>query len=479
MTTTPTTETLSWDWKEQPDLDALAAILARHGVRLEQVDTGSDQFEVRISAAPGHGCGKPYCGACPPADAPVDAALTGPSPNPTCYQCGGSDNDPRPIMGIHLCQVCWYRCEPGTYDAMTRPTPEPVPEPDRDDDPYVTWDPSEATDDPDGLPDRAIVPLVESLRARGIVTLQSCIGHPYRGEGTAGYDGTLWVRAETVDGAHIRHFLLREPLDRVKLVHWPERRWEFGWRPEHADAAVAVLDGLLPAVAELAPEPAGGPGWDRDTILDAAHLMGPAGDFGALAATQLRALLADRDRLAGILAEIGDDLSPTGERPEEALGTRAADVRTVLSERDTARAQLAEVTADRDRWRWNSEKNRDDLMRYARERDVARAEVVKHRQRAETAEQELATARRAVKEVAEDRDDAQDKVESFPDRLASARRDGAADALEEAANDADRLNRLGARYFTAADLRMRAADTRDGRRPVPGAPAPASEEAGT
>jgi hypothetical protein len=120
-------------------------------------------------------------------------------------------------------------------------------EPDRDIDPYVTWDPSRATDDPDGLPDRAIVPLVESLRGRGIVTLQSCIGHPYRGEGTAGYDGTLWVRAETVDGAYIRHFLLRDPFDRVQLVFWPERRWEFAWRPEYADAALAALGDLLPA----------------------------------------------------------------------------------------------------------------------------------------------------------------------------------------------------------------------------------------
>jgi len=39
--------------------------------------------------------------------------------------------------------------------------------------PYCTWEPSKATNDPDGLPDRAIVPLVEELRKRGIVTLQS------------------------------------------------------------------------------------------------------------------------------------------------------------------------------------------------------------------------------------------------------------------------------------------------------------------
>jgi len=44
-------DTLIWDWKEQPDLDDLAAILARHGVRLTQVDTGGDDYEIRISSA--------------------------------------------------------------------------------------------------------------------------------------------------------------------------------------------------------------------------------------------------------------------------------------------------------------------------------------------------------------------------------------------------------------------------------------------
>lgn len=44
-------DTLIWDWKEQPDLDDLAAILARHGVRLTQIDTGGDDYEIRISSA--------------------------------------------------------------------------------------------------------------------------------------------------------------------------------------------------------------------------------------------------------------------------------------------------------------------------------------------------------------------------------------------------------------------------------------------
>lgn len=42
-------DTLSWDWREQPDLDELTRILARHNVHLHQVDTGSDQYAVVIA----------------------------------------------------------------------------------------------------------------------------------------------------------------------------------------------------------------------------------------------------------------------------------------------------------------------------------------------------------------------------------------------------------------------------------------------
>lgn len=47
-------------------------------------------------------------------------------------------------------------------------------------------------------------------------------------------------------------------------------------------------------------------------------------------------LVAERDRLASILAEIGDAISPTGERPAEALSTLAADVRALASRLDAA-----------------------------------------------------------------------------------------------------------------------------------------------
>ncbi|XTZ18170.1 hypothetical protein ACQSSU_12750 [Micromonospora echinospora] len=42
----------------------------------------------------------------------------------------------------------------------------------------------------------------------------------------------------------------------------------------------------------------------------------------------------ERDHLAGLLARIGDTISPTGERPEEALGTLVADVEALVEQRD-------------------------------------------------------------------------------------------------------------------------------------------------
>jgi hypothetical protein len=48
----PTPVVLTWDWREQPDLDALTRILANHGVHLAKVETGSDEYAVVISADP-------------------------------------------------------------------------------------------------------------------------------------------------------------------------------------------------------------------------------------------------------------------------------------------------------------------------------------------------------------------------------------------------------------------------------------------
>lgn len=48
--------------------------------------------------------------------------------------------------------------------------------------PYTYWNPEEATPYSDGKPDSAMVPYIEFLRSRGIVTYSSCSGHPAEAE---------------------------------------------------------------------------------------------------------------------------------------------------------------------------------------------------------------------------------------------------------------------------------------------------------
>lgn len=119
--------------------------------------------------------------------------------------------------------------------------------------PYATWDESvsagRVTDDPDGFPDKAIVELVEHLRRLGVVTLQSCAGHP----GVS--DGVLWVDARSVTA---ESFLRppRGPFTYISRVWHPEDRWEIGWLPENLDAAVEALAALDPAEPRLPAHPA-------------------------------------------------------------------------------------------------------------------------------------------------------------------------------------------------------------------------------
>lgn len=70
-------------------------------------------------------------------------------------------------------------------------------------DPWATWDPSQATDEQDGRPDRVIVPYVEALRAQGVTCYQSCAGHLHEG-GPGGQEGHLWF-----DAAHAAPGTLR------------------------------------------------------------------------------------------------------------------------------------------------------------------------------------------------------------------------------------------------------------------------------
>jgi hypothetical protein len=109
-------------------------------------------------------------------------------------------------------------------------------------DPYATWDSaladSKASDEPDGWPDLAMIPLVEWLRAAGIVTLQSCAGHL----GTD--DGHIWVDADS----EAVYGLDWSPFTKVALHIHPKWFWEFMWLPEDRDRATASL-WLLPRLS--------------------------------------------------------------------------------------------------------------------------------------------------------------------------------------------------------------------------------------
>lgn len=117
---------------------------------------------------------------------------------------------------------------------------------------YETWDAAVAeglvTDEPDGLPDTGMVPVVNALRAVSVTTLQSCTGHA----GTD--DGTLWIKSESESvGTDIRDMadLDREPFERVQYVLHPEARWEFIWRPERFRDAIAAIIALHPRLGTL------------------------------------------------------------------------------------------------------------------------------------------------------------------------------------------------------------------------------------
>lgn len=387
--------------------------------------------------------------------------------------------------------------------------------------PYATWDPSLATDEPDGLPDRAIVPLVEALRSRGVVTLQSCAGHP----GTD--DGCLWVRADSVDGAHLRLFVLdvvgRDVFDRVSLTYWPERRWEFVWRPENAGIAMAALGWLKPAdtttatspsvaadltepavtpghptqagagydcmcgecqslrvrSAEPVPVPDSVPGWDRDSINKIAEHM-PTPELRAM----VLALLADRDQLSVDVEQAQDRValreSSIGELARnagywsEVAGDRAR-------ERDAARVELAEVTADRDR-----------LSRLLAHIGDAMSPT------GERPEDALSTLEDDVRALVDRADQHEAEVDRLRGELEQARqdhpavdldwwsRDAGANALEWAAGRAERLFGTTTDHpplLTSPDLRAMAAELRSGERrtgerhiePRPAAPTSTAE----
>lgn len=101
-------------------------------------------------------------------------------------------------------------------------------------DPYASWDTTQATDDSDGLPDTAMIPIVEALRRAGIDTLASCQGHMLPEYGSVHREGGLIVSVGPT-GTY-------SSLPFTRIVYYTtHEEWEFWWHPDNYAAAVAEI----------------------------------------------------------------------------------------------------------------------------------------------------------------------------------------------------------------------------------------------
>lgn len=117
---------------------------------------------------------------------------------------------------------------------------------------YDNWHPHEATDvSGDGNPDARIVPLVEYLRRRGIVTTHSCSGHAQvelPAEWGVNYpmDGYLAVLDHTVTPESVVD-MLSGCFSSIEMHIWPEPMTiVFRWRWHSATEAMMRLRYLEP-----------------------------------------------------------------------------------------------------------------------------------------------------------------------------------------------------------------------------------------
>lgn len=121
-------------------------------------------------------------------------------------------------------------------------------------DAYATWDPAIATDEADGLPDRIMVPIVEALRAAGIVTYQSCCGH----EPTAGYpytsSGTLWLASTALSDEDLATLAASGHFEEVARLWGREADGgmiALSWSPHNFDSVSSWLLSLARAEQAL------------------------------------------------------------------------------------------------------------------------------------------------------------------------------------------------------------------------------------
>lgn len=118
-----------------------------------------------------------------------------------------------------------------------------------DDSPYVTWDryKDRATDFDDAYPDKKMVPVVEQLRAAGIVTYQSCQGHKLNDYVRS--SGLLWLAGTALsDDALTRLARLRTRSD-VRVFDSVSREYALEhapiialtWEPDRFEDAIIAL----------------------------------------------------------------------------------------------------------------------------------------------------------------------------------------------------------------------------------------------
>ena len=120
---------------------------------------------------------------------------------------------------------------------------------------YVTWDQAvekgRVSHAPDGYPDIKIIPLVRALRRVGIITTQSCYGHPGHS------DGCLWIAAGTLSPDRALR-VDRTPFSEIKRQYQPNDVWEFWWNPSDAGRATVVLAALNSSTGQQTAPVAGG-----------------------------------------------------------------------------------------------------------------------------------------------------------------------------------------------------------------------------
>jgi hypothetical protein len=221
---------------------------------------------------------------------------------------------------------------------------------------------------------------------------------------------------------------------------------------ELADGQRAIYDHVVGA------PPAGGAGWDRDTI--------------AMARAELHQFPSMQAALDALLAD-WDAADSDRDALERSLMRRRQQLRAVHADADRLRDELAERTRERDYSDAALEAAARDMAQTTTDRDRPAAprlwlEAERERHRAE-----LAEVRAELEYVRADREGLDLQRNRLLAERIGTRQRAAADALEEAANDASVLLESGARAFTARGLRARADIIRADGRPVPGSPQPA------